>query len=353
MKWRHIAFLLTVLGFGIFVKQTGFAKGWFQKLKEKTEEKVIKSTQQAVETGVEKVKTGVEIATSAAERWKMDAWQLPNENLRYDQVAYLCSHNSFTYPPKWLYYQQAGDIKKQLDNGVRALMPDTHLYKNDIMLCHENCTGAIGAQHVGSNYQSFSTFLTTVRDWLNAHPSEIITIIIEEKSDDMARMAQSIERVSGLTNLILKPSDYDPLQHNGYWPTLRELKNMGKRLIIFTSRRGGKFAQYSYFQWKYMMESNYSTRDKNKICASERGESKSRAQFARRLLLINLFGAVASDEITASRNNSYDNLRALVNTCKSKGLGGGKNPNFIALDRVDKGNAMKLINELNKESAAQ
>jgi hypothetical protein len=33
-----------------------------------------------------------------------------------------------------------------------------------------------------------------------------------------------------------------------------------------------------------------------------------------------------------------------------KGLAQGKNPNFIALDFVDQGSALRLVNELNSES---
>ena len=344
MKTRHIALLAGLVCMGIFIKQTGIAKSWFTKhIIEPTEEKVIDPVKEGVQREI------IDPLIATFQRWNMDKWRLPNENLRYDQVSNLCSHNSFTYPPKWLYYQQIADIKTQLNHGVRALMPDTYEYKGDIYLCHQACTGAAGIQKMGEP-DKFSDFLKVVKNWLDAHPSEIVTLIVEEGSKNYPLLAQAVERVPGLPQMVLSKLEYEPLNHDGYWPTLKKLKQMGKRLIIFSSRAKSPFKKYSYYEWKYIIESNYSSRNKNVVCQEHEDSIKRGSKHPRRLLLINYFGEITSDELTAARDNKYENLKSLIKTCKAKGLGGGKNPNFIALDRVDKGNAMKLINELNRQA---
>ena len=63
---------------------------------------------------------------------KSDPYQRPNPGLTFDQVAWLATHNAFTNTrpimskDHWVYGQQHWTIKKQLENGVRALMLDIH-----------------------------------------------------------------------------------------------------------------------------------------------------------------------------------------------------------------------------------
>ena len=85
-------------------------------------------------------------------------------------------------------------------------MPDTYLYKGDIYLCHGSCTGVIGKQQPRDNYKRFSDLLRVVKNWLDAHPSEVVTLIIEEGSKDNAMLAKAVEAVPGLPQMILSRS---------------------------------------------------------------------------------------------------------------------------------------------------
>jgi hypothetical protein len=50
-------------------------------------------------------------------------------------------------------------------------------------------------------------------------------------------------------------------------------------------------------------------------------------------------------------HNTPEQLKAVLQRCQQKGvIAPGKTPNFIAIDFVDRGNAMKWVNELNRQA---
>jgi hypothetical protein len=125
---------------------------------------------------------------------------------RYDEVAYAATHNSMSSPDVVrVWTEQDGDIRSQLDAGVRALLIDTHHWtpllsdeqlttaepylppqvakpllatlgplcqaQDGTFLCHNQC--ALGAIPL-------LDALRTLQQFLDANPDEVVTLIIQD-----------------------------------------------------------------------------------------------------------------------------------------------------------------------------
>jgi hypothetical protein len=59
---------------------------------------------------------------------------------RFDEVVYPTTHNAMAATDLgFLAANQTHDIARQLEDGVRGLMLDTHDYQGAPQLCHEFC----------------------------------------------------------------------------------------------------------------------------------------------------------------------------------------------------------------------
>ncbi len=59
---------------------------------------------------------------------------------RFDQVAYATTHNAMSNDDvRWILPNQHHGISRQLAEGIRGLMLDTHYESGQAMLCHAEC----------------------------------------------------------------------------------------------------------------------------------------------------------------------------------------------------------------------
>lgn len=272
---------------------------------------------------------------------KLDAWVSPDPRLRLDQTAFLASHNAHVNREEgFLYNQQIWNVNKQLDKGVRQLLLDIWKDKNELLLCHGTCSTISAAARVGRKHKSFKSSLETIKRFLDKHPNEIITIELESyvTGDETYNVIKS---VPGLEQYILKHTDYEPLNYGGQWPTLKWLIDKNKRFIIFDTKDN---KNYAFNTDVYMIRNMYGTHDLNKACTL-RGKLRPN----RTLYQLNYFGSVSSP---LAIHNTPNQLQKVLTRCQKKGVVPfDKTPNFVAIDFVDRGNAMKWINALNKKAA--
>lgn len=150
----------------------------------------------------------------------------------YDDVAYATTHNAmaarfdpYLYSP--LISNQCSGVPTQLADGIRGLMLDIHLHQppdaafEDLYLCHSDCD--FGAQLLTDG-------LSEVRDFLDGHPGEIVTFIIETNADTAPLEAEIRDAfvASGL-------APYAHVQTPGApWPTLGEMVAANRRLVVLT-----------------------------------------------------------------------------------------------------------------------
>ncbi len=277
-----------------------------------------------------------------------NTWKHPNENLPYHKVSFLTAHNAFSNSAdNWRYKQQHWGIEEQLNNGIRGLMLDTHESDNTILLCHGRCGGLYGLQKSGE-YKTLRQELSIIYNWLKYHPQEIVTIILENYVGSDHLLKKTIEAIPGLAQLILTEKDWNLHAHKNKWPTLKWLKEHNKRVIIFNDNmKAAGSTSYTFYEWDHVIENQFGTFNMEKA-SCERPDSAACTDKKRMLFLLNYFGTITARQQSCIATNSCETLTSLMHKCAQQGYSRGRRPNFIALDHVHIGDAMKLVNSLNK-----
>jgi hypothetical protein len=299
-------------------------------------------------------------------------------DLRLDQITFPGSHNSMSSAnyPGFLFAEQIGTIKDQLDSGVRALLIDSYYgvpstaripgqktpivltdkvaqaagraevnedpvaakraaqlaagapkaadAQRGIYLCHSNCeTGAVEVQKPLSDIKSF----------LTTHPDDVLMVVIQDATTP-ADTAAAFE-AAGLTNHVATLQPGEPL------PTLRDLIDSGRTLLVFAERGdpGGPPWYHNMYDW--FQETTFSFNNKKQfVCTPNRGNPDAP------LFLINHWVTSSPpDPATGSDANSRAVLEKRVDQClKERGLA----PNIIAVDFAERGHVLTEAQELNE-----
>jgi hypothetical protein len=156
----------------------------------------------------------------------------PPDQRRLDEVTFLTAHNAFANgvdggfaPPfvNWVPNQTRG-LNRQLTDGVRGFMMDIYQTPDGAILCHTSCT-------LVSNPVALSVDLQRIVDFLNANPSEIVTVFLEDYVDPSV-LHNSLASVNGLDNVLFRPDQAGVRDHG--WPTVSALRSANHRLLMFS-----------------------------------------------------------------------------------------------------------------------
>ncbi len=299
-----------------------------------------------------------------------------DKNRRYNEVTWLTAHNAdMSYPNGWMIVNQTKGLQDLMENfGVRALMLDVHRSnegpigmkrdKEEIVSCHESCNITANALRPMQKPALQEDNLKVVKEFLDGHPNEIVTLLIEDyvPSENRKELSDLIEKV-GLKSYLLTPEEVDMFDKNPVvkWPTLNDLISKGKRLIAF-SPKGNPFIK----QWDWMVENHYNMgEDKGEKC-EKRGESRDGlVGQSYSLLNVNHFYDfcfdihLVHDPRVRFINHGYFNgplLEKYVNdVCLTKWK---RVPNFISVDHANRQSSVyggielgEIIKNLNKNPA--
>ncbi|KAH7865434.1 hypothetical protein Vadar_006665 [Vaccinium darrowii] len=130
-----------------------------------------------------------------------------------------------------------------IKNGVRGLMLDMYEFNNDIWLCH-SCGGKC------YNFTSFQPAINVLKEiqvFLDANPTEIVTIFIE----DYVTSPQGLTKVinaSGLSNYWFPVSEMPKSGRD--WPTVDDMVQKNQRLVVFTSISSEKATEGIAYEWR-------------------------------------------------------------------------------------------------------
>lgn len=279
--------------------------------------------------------------------------------LRYDQAAYLATHNSMSSTAdRFISPLQDGDITTQLDNGARALLVDTHTWEQrdeiaerlqlseyapdmrkqitglideaspsrpGLWLCHAVCRG--GAVPLVET-------LRDIGDWLDAHPGEVVTMIVQDGIS--GEQTESAFRRAGLERLLYTP-DADP---DARWPKLGEMVEKDRRLVVFAEHESGPAPWYRNF-YRYGMETPYAFKSPDEMsCVPNRGDT------GKQLFLLNHFITHGGgSRIDAGEINDRDFVRERALRCQAER---GHPVNFVAVDYANLGSAQDAVDALNE-----
>nr|XP_018687011.1 PREDICTED: PI-PLC X domain-containing protein At5g67130 [Musa acuminata subsp. malaccensis] len=267
--------------------------------------------------------------------------------LPFNKYAWLTTHNSFALlgaPPltgkqNVAEKNQQDSVTEQLEHGVRGLMLDMYDYDSDIWLCHSyegKCFDALA-------FQPAVNVLGEIRDFLEANPSEIITIFIE----DYVSSPMGLTKVFNASGLLKYWFPVSSMPKNGEdWPLVSEMITPNQRLVVFTSEKTKEASEGIAYQWRYVVENQYGDGGMEDGSCPNRAESLPMDTTSRSLVLMNYFPSIPYF-FTACKHNSGP-LESMLNTCYSASA--NRWANFIAVDyyrRSDGGGAAQVTDLAN------
>ncbi|KAF9033610.1 PLC-like phosphodiesterase [Panaeolus papilionaceus] len=269
---------------------------------------------------------------------------------KYGNTTFLTAHNSFAYSsnPLALARTQVVDIPTQMNLGARTLQGQAHMENGQLRFCHTSCALFDGGL--------VSDYLKKVKTFLDANPYEVFTFIFTNPD------RQSIPGVwkpafdnAGITPLAYVPPSR-PMKRDD-WPTLRELIDTNKRVIVFLDEgadgRDGGVVDFILPQFQMVWEDPFSPTDASFPCSIQRTAGPLSNDDHMHLINHNLNrniipigdGVLVSDFVNAPKTNSESSILAHANGCAP--LSQGRAPNFVLLDYIDIGQGKRTVDILN------
>jgi hypothetical protein len=292
-----------------------------------------------------------------------------------DRVALAATHNSMSAPlPGWFSTQQDHPIDRQLRDGIRGLLIDTHYAdrlpnnrlrtvldtraaghdgvseeqvaaalrirdrlgfagkgERGMYLCHSFCE--LGGTPLSTELDAIHTFLV-------ANPGEVL-VIINQDYVTPADFVGAMEEAKLDRFVYRGPVD-------GPWPTLREMIDSGQRLVVMAENHAGAAPWYHLVYKHATQETPFSfsrvqqLTDPANFAATCR---KNRGPADAPLFLINHW--ITTDPVplpsNAERVNAYDPLLARARKCQRVRE---HFPNLIAVDFYARGDVFRVVDTL-------
>ena len=248
---------------------------------------------------------------------------------RYDQVVYATTHNSMSNDDEgWLLPNQHRGLTRQLEDGIRGLMPDFHYWDGDgsvpgvVYVCHQICE---------MGHETLVDWLGKIKAFGDARPREVITLIVENYVS-AADIAAAFD-AAGLTGRLYALPDGAP------WPTLGEMIAAGRTLVVLTDSAGGdpawlmdEFSHVWETPWSYKSAADFT-------CNQDRG-SRSNPLFVLDHFLEDPFPGPQLAETV-----NHDPL--LLDRMKQCQAESGSLPNFPTVDFYDIGDLFAAVDAMN------
>ncbi len=243
---------------------------------------------------------------------------------RFDQVAYATTHNAFAVVDEGFGApNQTRSMRRQLEDGVRALMLDTWNDRGRVSLCHGPC--ALGRRLLADG-------LCEINRFLDENPGEVVTLILESYVS-AAQLEVAFEQAGLLARLHAQPVGVP-------WPTLGAMIARDARVVVLSDRDGGA-RPWLHDVWAHAWETPFSARTPADLetCRTGRGTR------GHPLFILNHFltNPLASEDLARSVNVAPI-LSDRAARCRMES---GQLPNFVTVDYYEIGELRSVIRTLN------
>lgn len=280
---------------------------------------------------------------------------------KYDEIFWLGAHDSpFIRQPDNGYSvsgNQYFNVHTQLEGGVRLLQGQIHNESGNPRLCHTDCRMMDGG--------TLEDYLAVVKSWLDNHPSDVVTMLWVNGDNMPASDLEPYFNSTGLKDLAYIPPHH-PLQP-GEWPTLQEMINGGKRLVLFLSS-GADEANIPWMldEFNYMFETPFENFDPAAFtCAVDRPGSlkgsgmmqkavTTRIGFQNRFLYEKKLQQLGLDiytpdpqrqpQINSGNHSVAGNLKDGIEKCAQEW---GRRGGYILVDFFNEGNPIAVVDAAN------
>jgi hypothetical protein len=301
-----------------------------------------------------------------------------------DRVAFAAAHNAMSAAdtPGYLFADHEKGVATQLDEGVRALLIDTHYgirtpsgrVRTDlefpsnterdqyiaevgrpafdaalrlrrrvpglqgdgprgIYMCHRFCE--LGAYPLDLG-------LAQIRDFVVAHPHEVVIVINQDEGVTPRDFVDAVER-AGLAGHAYRGPWKRP------FPTLREMIEAGHQIVFLAENRAGAASWYRP-AYEVAQETPYTFTSAAELTGPERLEAScrpNRGPASADLFLVNHWvnTSPVARPSNAQRVNPRDALLRRVRQCERVR---GRPANIVAVDFYRTGDVVKVVGELNR-----
>lgn len=300
----------------------------------------------------------------------------------YDNVTYLGAHNApivqSLIPAAYAAMaDQAWSWEQQLDNGVRLFSAEFFTNNGEVgadcvRVCHSYCQF--------TDVSSLSTWLTFIKNWLDKHPNNVITIMLINPPTGGLTWTGLGQIYQGMGMDVMSYRPQTAQTPPTKWPTLAQLIDAGTPVLTFIDNIADGPSETPGCAPYIMKESNFffSTEwlitDPNafndcKIGTGDSGSDPSLTNYATALQknmfpalnhvlywqpslpffpsatvpIYTSFQAMAA-QVNGDTTAGSGNLQDHVNACASKW---NRYPTFVFCDFVDQGSAMNVVNMMN------
>ncbi|KAJ0164261.1 putative secreted protein [Colletotrichum tanaceti] len=243
---------------------------------------------------------------------------------KYSNITEVGCHNSPFVRPGNSASNQALDVTTQLNDGVRFLQAQIQWPTNGTKphFCHSSCD----ILDVGP----ITEWLTTVREWVAAHPYDVVTILLGNGNYSTPDLYAPFIESTGILQYAYEPP-FLPMTIED-WPTLSQMILGGKRVVMFLDY----MADQQKFPWlldqfSQMWESPFDPMDRTFPCTVQRPPDLPDEAARDRLYLMNhnlnaeynIFGAsilVPAVSLLNETNNvtGYGSLGVSAQQCTDK-----------------------------------
>jgi hypothetical protein len=241
---------------------------------------------------------------------------------RFDEVTLATTHNAMSNEAEgWLGPNQQFGITRQLEDGVRGMMLDTHHWEGDLYLCHTICN--FGSKLLVDGLQE-------IADFMRDNPNEVLAIIFQDGISPEETASAFAD--SGLLEFVYTPGP-------GPWPTLDDMVDANERLLVTAEASSPPPAWYLH-AWDVVFDTPYNFDSSDAFsCDLNRGQASND------LFLINHWiTIVLPSPDGAAEVNQYEPLYNRAMACAQER---GHHPNFLAVDFYATGDLFRVVDALN------
>ncbi|KAI9166800.1 PLC-like phosphodiesterase [Paramyrothecium foliicola] len=280
----------------------------------------------------------------------------------YNEVSHFGAHNSAFLRDASTGDSLAGNQYKNatlaLDAGLRLLQAQVHDSDGVLHLCHGSC-GILDAGPL-------QTWLQAVNVWVEAHPNDVVTILLVNAKSRPAAEFGAVFQAAGIAQHGFAPSVAPGPMAS--WPTLQAMIDSGGRVVSFVTNIDAAPPEHPYLlpEFYYVFETHFEVTEIDGFnCTIDRPNNRgtaTEALAAGYLSLVNhfkyqtLFGGIMVPDVdtlpvvNSAGSGQVGNIGRHMQQCAGEW---SRVPNFVLVDFWSEADPIAAVDQANAVTDVQ